>query len=692
MNGEMSLWDYLRVIRRRYRVILAVPFLALLVSMLYARNLSEIYATRALLEIQKNLIREGAGLQRVFVSAFERATLTRLAGNKEVAAFAAELLAQDPEFAGMDSARLADEIRATTQVGNLESSNLIEVGARGSNPSRITKFCNAYAQAVIRYHDEQRRTSVQDLKDYLLAQIGRYAEKIHGLEQDLIRLRAQGGGGATASQPDLALRIEERLAELRSRARLSDERLAAVDRAALSSDVEALVAAVPMPDLARDLQELRAKRAELADLLGKYTEVYPSVARVRETISRLEEGLRGRLPGAVATARQVVLAERESVRRELERLQAERAMIAAAMSALPDRLQQEGSAQRELAIATSVNQMFRQRLEDLDLSLSTPSDRLILAEAAQVPANPYYPNRRLILSIGFSIGLALALATAFLLETLDTSLSAISEVERFVGKPILAVIPSIRIAPQKVADCKFPVRKELLERLPLLVDSRSPAAEAYRTLRAVLQSRFFADGGRTLLVTSTTPQEGKTTTIVNLSMACAAAGMRTVLVGANMRHPVIGRHFAIDRTRGLNEILQGSMTIEECLQATGHENLSIIDSGGFARRPAELLAGPRFDELLGRLKGSFDAVLVDSPPSLPVADAATMASKVDGVLLVYLVSVAPRDALLRCKEMLEKVGGRIVGIVFNDIWGASQMDYAGYYYHQKYAGDELKRL
>lgn len=689
----MTLWDYLRVMRRRYRVILAVPLLALLGSVLYARSLPERYVTRAQLEIQKNHIREGAGIQRGFITTYERATLTRLAGNKDVSDLAAEILAADPAFSGADRDRLSSEIRAVVAVSNPDNSNLIEVSVRGGDPSRITKICNAYAGAVVRYHEESRRASVQDLKSYLLAQIARYGERIRQLDEELMTLRSSGPDMTTAiRQPDLAMRLEERLAAARAAEKSAEEKLAAVNRATAAADLSTLASFAPMPALERDLAELRARRSELADLLARYTEAYPAVVRLREAINRLESAVRDRLPEASASALRVVEEERERARREVERLKMERGMIAAAMKSLPDRLQHEGSLQRELTIATSVNQMFRQRLEDLELSLTMPSDRIVLAEAAQEPRIPYYPNVRMILSIGFSIGLALALATAFLMESLDTSLSAIGEVERFVQKPILAVIPAIRVSASRVAECKVPIRKELLERLPLLVDPRSPAAEAYRTLRAVLQSRFFGQGGKTLLVTSTTPQEGKTTTIVNLAMACAAAGQRTVLVGANMRHPVIGRYFAIDRTRGLNEILHGGMTVEECLQATGYDNLWIVDSGGFARRPAELLAGPRFEHLLARLRADFDVVLVDSPPSLPVADAATIASKVDGILLVYLVSVAPRDALLRCKEMLEEVGGRIVGIVFNDIWGASQMDYAGYYYHQKYAGDELKRL
>jgi tyrosine-protein kinase Etk/Wzc len=700
MTSEMTLWDYLRVIRRRMRIIIAIPVFALVASYLYAQNIPARYQVRAAIEIEKKLIREGAGIQRIFVSAVERATLQRLASNKEVAQIAARILVKDRDrafnmkWAEEDEALLASRVQAIVQVTSLDASNLLEVTAIGPEPLEITDFCNAYSEAVIQYHDAERRRSIDELKEYLTRQIAIYEKRMEEIDLRLVALRSSGVDrtGASLASSDAITRVEALLTQ--EDARLADlsSRIDLLSRARAAKDLSGMLSQFRSSTFAADQAELDRMKAELATLSKQFTDAYPGIGSLKSEIAAFEAGLFERVQPAAGNEEERLRTDLAEAERRRVRLLDERSTIQAAIAGLPERMREEGSLQREIGIASSVSQMFRQRLEDLNISLTTPSDRLELREPAVVPAGPYYPDKKVIISVGFAIGCMLSLSMAFLIESLDTSLSAMRDVERYISKPILAVIPAIRIAPHKIEESQLPVKRDLLEKLVLKVDPRSPAAEAYRTLRAVLHSRFFALGNKTLLVTSTTPQEGKTTTIVNLAFACADAGMKTCLVGANMRHPVVGRHFQIDRARGLHDVLTGAIPAEQAVQDTGHANLSILDSGSFARRPAELLARKELDELLIWLKGRFDVILIDSPPSLPVADAATMAPKVDGILLVYLVSVAPRDALLRCKAILEEVGGNIIGIVFNDIWGASQADYAGYYYHHRYASDDFRRI
>jgi polysaccharide biosynthesis transport protein len=696
----MTLWDYLRVIRRRFRIIVAIPVFALVASYLYAQNIPPRYQARAAIEIVKKLIREGAGIQRVFVSAVERATLQRLASNKEVALIAARILVADRDHAfqrvwsAEDETLLAGRIQGTVQVVSLDASSVLEVTAVGADPVEITDFCNAYAEAVIQYHDGERRRSIDELKEYLSQQIEIYGKRMEEIDARLMALRNSGvdRSGANLASADAMTRVEALLGQEEARIAELSSRADGLADARSRKDLSGMLAQFRSNTFAVDRAELQRMRGELATLSKQFTDAYPGISSLKSEIAAFEAGLLERVLPAAETEEQAVRTELAEAERRRARLIDERSTIQAAIAGLPDRMREEGSLQREMGIASSVSQMFRQRLEDLNISLTTPSDRLELREPAVVPGAPYYPDKRLIVSVGFAVGCMLALSLAFLIESLDTSLTAMRDVERYISKPILAVIPAIRIAPHKIEECQLPIKRDLLEKLPLKVDPRSPAAEAYRTLRAVLNSRFFATGNKTLLVTSTTPQEGKTTTIVNLAFACADAGMKTCLVGANLRHPVVGRHFQIDRARGLHDVLTGAIPPEQAIQDTGHANLSILDSGSFARRPAEVLSRKEFDDLLVWLKARFDVVLIDSPPTLPVADAATMAPKVDGVLLVYLVSVAPRDALLRCKAILEEVGGNIIGIVFNDIWGASQTDYAGYYYHHRYASDDFRRI
>lgn len=697
MAAEMTLGDYLRVFKRRKHIIFAISVAALGVSLWWAHRLDPIYATTAVIEIRKNLMTEGVGIRRAFISTFEKQTIAKLAENKEIAPLAVAKLAEmyPNRYANIaDTEALASSIRQSVGVSLREDANFLEVTARRPSPIEAAEWANAYAEAVIVFHDLDRHQTVAGMLEYLDGQIRFYETKIRELDDRLTEMRAAGRApDGQEATPDLLVRANAAVAAASAKRQELSDRLDAINQSVGAGDAVRLVDALGAEDLLAEKLALERKQAELAAALERYTDVHPTVDRLREEVSSSRETLLNRALARVDAEKELLAMEIERAETDQARSRVEAEMIRSAMATIPETRRERNELERELQIATSVYQMFRQKKEDIDITLSTvPPDQLLMRDYAAVPRMPLSPDKKMIVGMGLSIGVMLSIAFAFLLESLDTSLIAMRDVERFIEKPILCVIPAIRTDPEKVKSSTLPFRKELLHKLPLLVDSRSPAAEAFRTLRAVLQNRFFKAGKKTLLVTSSTPQEGKTTTTVNLAIACADAGMKTILVGANMRHPVIGRHFKIDRTRGLHDVLTNKISREDSIQATGRENLSIIDSGSFARRPAELLADEGFDELLKWLKDRYDAIIVDSPPALPVADAATIAPKVDGVLIVYLASVAPRDALLRCKETLEEIGGHVIGIVFNDIRGASQDDYAGYYYYHKYAGEEFRRI
>jgi len=700
MNTERSLWDYLRVIKRRIKIIVLLPIFGLLISWLYASNITPRYATRAQLTIQKNILRIGAGLQRGVISAFEKSALTRMASSKEVSFLAAQYLLDGgghefhAKYDNQNEVQLAGMVRSVVQISNIEQSNLIEVNAVGEKPEELADFANAYSQAIIKFFNAERRKNINELKDYLNAQIAKYTDRLSELDVRILALKAPERNlpEGTMSSSESVMSVEKELRQVESTDEELTNSISNLESALKSGDINRILAILPSSSFVNERAELARLSVQLRDLLKQFTESHPKVERARAALNSLRASL---LESTNSEGNKLLSGWKkklEDINIDKARLNSERAMISSAIASLPDRLREEGTLVREQSVVTSVIQMFRNRLEDLDLSLSTPSDRIELFEPASVPQKPFYPATKLIIGMGFAISLIFALAIAFILESLDTSLFELRDVERLIEKPILAVIPPINIDADKVNECKIPIKREMVEKLPLVVDPRSPSSEAYRTLRTVINNRFTSKGKKTLLITSTTPQEGKTTTIVNLSLACADAGMKTCLVGANLRHPIIGRFFAIDRTKGLHEILTGTMPPENVVQPTGYENLDIIDSGSFARRPAELLAKPELEKLFSWLKERYEIILIDSPPTLPVADSATIAPKVDGILLVYLVSVAPRDALVRCKNILEEVGGNIIGVVFNDIWGASQADYAGYYYYHRYASDEFRRI
>ena len=211
-----------------------------------------------------------------------------------------------------------------------------------------------------------------------------------------------------------------------------------------------------------------------------------------------------------------------------------------------------------------------------------------------------------------------------------------------------------------------------------LSDPRSPAAEAYRTLRTNLYFSSLDRALETLVVTSAAPGDGKSTALSNLAVTMARGEKRTILVDADLRRPSLHTLFDVDNSQGLTTMaVDEDALAEPPLMATGVENLWLLPSGPLPPNPAEMLGSRRMEEVIAALKGRADIVLFDAPPVIAVTDAAVLGTKVDGVLLVVQAGKTRREHALRAKELLERVQVRIVGAVLNN--APPDQSLGGYY-------------
>jgi len=221
-------------------------------------------------------------------------------------------------------------------------------------------------------------------------------------------------------------------------------------------------------------------------------------------------------------------------------------------------------------------------------------------------------------------------------------------------------------------------------------DPKSPISEAYRTLRTNVQFKGAIGDMKTLTVTSSGPQEGKTTTLCNLAVTMAQSGLKVLAMGCNLRRPALHKLLGINKKPGVTDILIGARKWEEVVQKTGIENLHAFCSGPIPPNPSELLASDEMTELIRQVREAYDIVIFDCPPILPVTDAAVLSAKCDSVLLVYYVGKAAREALVRAKVQLENVGAKILGVVLNHIPAEGRLGYSYYYYHYHYYGKSSK--
>lgn len=224
-----------------------------------------------------------------------------------------------------------------------------------------------------------------------------------------------------------------------------------------------------------------------------------------------------------------------------------------------------------------------------------------------------------------------------------------------------------------------------------LIDPKSPVTEAYRTLRTNIQFSSFDEKIKTIVITSSGPGEGKTTTSTNLATVMAQGGHKTILIDCDQRKPKVHKVFEFSNQTGLSNLLIGETTFEEAVHKTKVENLDVLTSGIRPPNPSELLASAKMKNFINTLKEKYEYIILDTPPVLMVTDAQIIGQYADGCLLVVSSGEAHREAAMRAKELLTKVNAKILGIVLNKVDTSRRGYYYGYYYHAYY-GNEGERV
>lgn len=353
---------------------------------------------------------------------------------------------------------------------------------------------------------------------------------------------------------------------------------------------------------------------------------------------------------------------------------------------VPSELQAEGS--RAINLWTTLYEKYM----SLRIAESLQQRGLEIIENAklggQVGPRPY---RNAIL--GMLVGLLLGIGLAFLWEYLDDTLKTRDDFEKYYDCPI-------------VGEIAFTPTEEVGE-FEIVYFSRPnlPAVEGYRSLRTNIQFLKMEKGTKTILVTSASPEEGKSTVLVNLAAALSEMGKKVIIIEADLRRPVLRKYLSCAELngsagpgteKGLTAVLAGSASLEDSLCDTPYPGLRVLFSGIKPPNPSELVSSHRMENLLKEVGDIADYVLVDAPPILAISDAVAISPMVDGVLLVASYGMAERDTSRHCVNLLHKVKAEILGLVINNVTPMERYGYYHYYYYRQdeevYAGDKASRF
>ena len=634
-------------------------------------------------------------------------------------------------------AKYAAKLGSGLKVDRLEDTNLVQITVTSSIPALSAKFSDKLAETFIRENTERElegaRAALSELTDSIKALedtiLKQQTEQMQEQQSSGLPLQEKGGDLRAANLTTLQNQYNtahDETGKIQAQYNAAVSAANSGDVLSVAPDNKAILEARSqnlrrqaefdkrIEDIERKINEAKENKEKL---LSKYTEEYREVIAVTAQINELEKQ-RSRLNIEVAAKIKSEAdkleknAQREvltSLRSQLGAAQQreERARIAYAQAA--DQANSEGQAETRLttlkrAIETNRNLLDtytqRQKEQELAISGGKPSN-IKISNYASVPSSPVGPQRMRNIIVALLVSLAFGIGLAFLMDYLDDSVRTSDDVSRHLGLPTLALIPQHNFGDKKALGLipkngngtgnLFPSALVALE------ERNSPMAEAYRHLRTSL---LFSSAGKppqTILITSSQPSEGKTTTAINTAITLAQGDADVIIIDCDLRRPRLHSHFGLANTHGLTNYLSGEKSTDNLIKASKElPRLKIITSGPIPPNPAELLSSQEMKNLLQFLRGRFKHVIIDSPPALSFTDAAILSTVVDGVVLVAMTGKSSIHLMRQFKLRLSNIGARIYGVVLNGVRsGAMDYDYygTGYYdYYHRSSSDESTPL
>ena len=377
-------------------------------------------------------------------------------------------------------------------------------------------------------------------------------------------------------------------------------------------------------------------------------------------------------------------ASKESLQQQLTVLGKQVEQTSAALEALGDDTDQNGARDRLQTSLTQYQQSYAnllQSFEQVRLAEAATTSNVVLEEPAIAPTLAISPRVKRNTALAAMMGLLLAAGLVVLRENLDDKVKDPDALSELVGLPVLGLIARTR----RGADASGPI---------VIAEPRSPLTEAYRALRTNIEFASVDQPIRTILITSPSPDDGKSTVAVNLAAVLAQGQRNVVVVDADLRRPTVHKRLDLTNRSGLSELfVQADARMADALRPTRQDSLQVLAAGLLPPNPAELLGSHKMEEILGEIRAHVDMVVIDTPPVTVVTDAVVLAPRVDGVLLVVRAGATRLGSAQLAVEQLRRVGANIIGIVVNDIpLGRAGYGYAyqGYYKYYREDGEDTR--
>jgi len=673
--------DYWRIIRIRKVIILAVFLLVVITVTAVTFVMPEAFSSTARLKVEKDtpdiqLWGMGGGAQSYdpyfLTTEFEvlksQIILEPVIGRLQLNAKYAERFKSPVPFTRQQSEEvLAKEL----DVKQYRNTSIIEISATNPDRQLAAEIVNAVAREYQNYREGLRQGMSERGLTTLTNQLADLNAKVDEQQKLVDKLRvdlnvpdqvAEGGGPfqsilteeirrVLAARTDLTARITQQQELINNLKSKDDDELR-----------NALNVIRPIPQLGTLLSDLSIAEQKKAVLSADFGPQAPEIQQVNGQLAKINEQLDQVVSGIMAGLQ----AQLDTDRATLKEVEAQVEKVKRDEATKIGEYRPYMRAKKDFDTTLRMREAMLMQItqENINSAISKQASVSIITKA-EPGMRPVRPRKGLNIALGAVAGLLLGVGLAFFIEYLDTSVKTIDDVEQALGAPVLGVIP------QNVAS--------LLKEGP-----ESPHAEAYRVLRTNLLFSRKDPNLRTITVVSGGAGEGKSTTLFNLATIFAQQGSRVLIVDSDLRRPSLHKLFNVSNAIGLTNYLLKQNRLEEVIQTTSVPTLDFLPSGKLPSSSMGILNSSAMRAFVDEVKSRYDFVFFDSPPIMGVSDASVLASEVDLAILVVQYRKYPQQMTLRAKQMVEKVGGRMMGVVLNNI-NISQDSY--YYYYSGYYYD-----
>lgn len=673
-------WGAVRILLQRKWMILAITIVGLAAAFALTLRVEPLYKATSTIEIQREEVQimEGSGVEPAVVADAEyMATQYELLQSRSLAERVAEELnlPNDERYASLDAPRDARVLQAASKiVNNLRvspegRSRVVNVQFISPYPSEAARISNALVESFIQSNLERKYNTTAYAREFLEERLATAKRALEDSERLAVQYAeaqgildiSTGGEGSASLDANSIIALNNELSEAES-ARIEAEQVyrATLERPNSRDLVESTVLA--------NMRERRAAlTADYQELLGKFKPDYPDMVKLQTRIDAVNTEIESETAALISALVSTLRADFDaSVAREAS-LRSRVAELRGGLQEDRNRRIQYRILQREVDTSRSQYEALLQRSKEISISSGIGSSKVSVVDEALVPGLPFEPNLRRTLLQAFVLSFALGVGLAFALNYIDDTIKTPEDLRTKLGLPAIGVVP------------KLPGKKDVI--VDELADPKSQISEAFSSARTALEFATVEGAPRSLLVTSTRPGEGKTSSTISLATTFAKGGKRVLIIDADMRKP----SFVIDTKKsiGLSGLLTGHEALQDHVVASKTPGLSILPSGVVPPNPAEILSGPRLRDIIEAAEQMFDIVIVDSPPVLSFTDSPRLGSIVEGALIVIQAGTIRTPAAQRTISRMLESRTNVLGAVLTK-FDAKNAGYEYSYYYSSY--------